>query len=860
MLPFWIISTGFSFELTEPNLRYPAATASLSPQPVASLPAVVEQYLTAGYTQLNEENYPAAIESFQTALFLTSAQTAPAIIGEIQSALGHAHLYQGEYAAAVEHLQVALDTLEAIDNPDVEILEITAETFAGLGYAYLDVEEYEDALPLLEKAIAHFTSLADASNTPSHTEYLLNLAGSLGFIHQELSHFGSALTYYRQALNEDTLTQLLPETQADLLTNVGILETEIGQYTQAEATLKQAAALNRELGSAVEEATVIAALGWTYERQEKFAEAIASYQSASTLFQQQGETARAARAINNLGMLQLKQANTTDAEATLVQAQNLIATIENPEDANREKAILLDSFGSLHQTKGDFEQAWLTYRQALTLSEQNNDTIGQIDSLLNLGKLMESQDQPNLAIFFYKRAIAHIETIRQDLQQLSTAIQKRYTLTVEDFYRNLADLLLQQERTEEALQIIELLKLQEVTAYLHSSQENTTPTLLTPAEVTLENTFHTISTDLSLAEFTALPEVTALSQPPADSSAEASTEPHFQAATIDSIKAALETQTTKTAALYPLILKDRLEIVLITANGNPIHITQPVTASELSHTIASLQNKLKTDTLLPSAEAQQLYSWLIRPLEATLTDQEITNIIYLPDSILRYIPIATLHDGEQWFAEKYQSHNITAASIDDLGRTNTNEPNILAGAFTDAIPAHSVQIGQQQYAYPGLPAARQEIDNLLKLRPGTTAFFDHDFTPGNTLSAAKNNQIVHLATHANFIPGQPEASFVLFGDGSTVNMRDIAQWELPNVDLVVFSACQTALSVEGDGKEILGLGYQVQKTGAGAAIASLWSVDDTATAALMNQFYIALNQGKTKAEALRFAQRELIHS
>ncbi|MEM6868992.1 MAG: CHAT domain-containing protein, partial [Cyanobacteria bacterium P01_C01_bin.121] len=46
----------------------------------------------------------------------------------------------------------------------------------------------------------------------------------------------------------------------------------------------------------------------------------------------------------------------------------------------------------------------------------------------------------------------------------------------------------------------------------------------------------------------------------------------------------------------------------------------------------------------------------------------------------------------------------------------------------------------------------------------------------------------------------------------------------------------------------------------GAAIASLWSVDDTATAALMNQFYIALNQGKTKAEALRFAQRELIHS
>ena len=91
-------------------------------------------------------------------------------------------------------------------------------------------------------------------------------------------------------------------------------------------------------------------------------------------------------------------------------------------------------------------------------------------------------------------------------------------------------------------------------------------------------------------------------------------------------------------------------------------------------------------------------------------------------------------------------------------------------------------------------------------------------------------------------------------------MREMGQWELPDVELVVFSACQTAVSAEADGKELLGLGFQVQQAGAGAAIASLWAVDDTATAALMTQFYTALSQGNTKAEALRIAQQQLIAS
>jgi CHAT domain-containing protein len=105
----------------------------------------------------------------------------------------------------------------------------------------------------------------------------------------------------------------------------------------------------------------------------------------------------------------------------------------------------------------------------------------------------------------------------------------------------------------------------------------------------------------------------------------------------------------------------------------------------------------------------------------------------------------------------------------------------------------------------------------------------------------------------------PYESFILFGSGERVTLPEIDEWKLSDVDLVVLSACQTAASGElGSGEEILGFGYQIQRTGAEAAIASLWSVDDGGTQVLMNALYTALNNRMSTAEALRQAQIALI--
>jgi CHAT domain-containing protein len=112
------------------------------------------------------------------------------------------------------------------------------------------------------------------------------------------------------------------------------------------------------------------------------------------------------------------------------------------------------------------------------------------------------------------------------------------------------------------------------------------------------------------------------------------------------------------------------------------------------------------------------------------------------------------------------------------------------------------------------------------------------------------------------VNGQPEDSFILLGDGDRITLREIETLNLPDVALVILSACQTGVGGQvGNGGEILGLGYQMQQAGVLATIASLWIVDDQGTQVLMHEFYQALLTGdETLIESLRQAQIQLIQN
>jgi CHAT domain-containing protein len=167
-----------------------------------------------------------------------------------------------------------------------------------------------------------------------------------------------------------------------------------------------------------------------------------------------------------------------------------------------------------------------------------------------------------------------------------------------------------------------------------------------------------------------------------------------------------------------------------------------------------------------------------------------------------------------------------------------------------------------------------ELDAIVKSSQSASGIFagkrllNAEFTSKTLRNNLSGYNILHIATHGEFVPVDANASFLLLGDGTKLIIKDIknAIDDLYQVHLVVLSACQTALGDKGeDGVEISGLSYYFLNGGAKAVIASLWSVNDDSTSQLMKRFYTNLAKGTAQApmskiEALRQAQLGLLRS
>jgi CHAT domain-containing protein len=167
-----------------------------------------------------------------------------------------------------------------------------------------------------------------------------------------------------------------------------------------------------------------------------------------------------------------------------------------------------------------------------------------------------------------------------------------------------------------------------------------------------------------------------------------------------------------------------------------------------------------------------------------------------------------------------------------------------------------------------LPFSRQEAETIIALAPRGTALLALGFEAKRetvTSEGLAAYRIVHLATHGIVNTRQPELSGVVLSlldrqgrkqDGF-LRLHEIVELQL-GAELVVLSACQTGLGRDLRGEGIVGLTRAFMRAGAPRVVASLWQVDDLATAELMKRFYRAMLGGQlTPAAALRSAQREL---
>ncbi|WP_199248981.1 CHAT domain-containing protein [[Phormidium] sp. ETS-05] len=308
----------------------------------------------------------------------------------------------------------------------------------------------------------------------------------------------------------------------------------------------------------------------------------------------------------------------------------------------------------------------------------------------------------------------------------------------------------------------------------------------------------------------------------------------------------------QSAIVYVNALPDQLELIVFTPEGQPIRKTVPdaprekllAVATEFRSLLTSASRRNSKSYLRP---AQQLYNWLIAPIEGELQAAGINTILLSMDAGLRSLPMAALHDGQQFLAEKYSTSLIPSVSLIDTNYRAIQNTRVLAmgaSTFNEQKP---------------LPAVPVELSTITKELWQGTVFMNEQFTRENLISQRQSYpyEIIHLATHGEFYPGGPDKSFIYMWGQEKLRLDQLRElkWNEPPVELLILSACRTAL---GDEQAEMGFAGLAVQAGVKSALASLWSVSDEGTLALMTEFYSHLQNAKIKSEALRQAQIAMI--
>ncbi|MFH7245085.1 MAG: tetratricopeptide repeat protein, partial [Spirulina sp.] len=756
-------------------------------------------------------------------------------------------------------------------------------TLNNIGAVYRNLGRYEQALGYYTDALAILQEVGDRAGEG----VTLN---NIGLVYRNLGQYEQALGYYTDAL---AIVQEVGDRAGEgvTLNNIGVVYNSLGQYEQALGYYTDALAIHQTVGDRAGEGTTLNNIGAVYRVLGQYEQALVYYTDALAIVQEVGDSAGEGANLNNIGEVYRVLGQ---YEQALVYYTDALAIHQTVGDRAGE-GVTLNNIGAVYENLGQYEQALGYFTDALTILQEVGDRSGECTTLNNIGLVLEALDEPELAIALFKQSVNVAENIRGDIRGLTAEQQQSFTETVASTYRRLADLLLQADRVLEAQRVLDLLQVQELDDYLQDVQRTTQteggvpqrPEELAALERFAANQDQIVALGRELRELEAIATANRTAEQTArirelrqlQQDARLAFEQFFTSPEIQAIVAQLRTTTgaanlelgelnalqdnlkalsQNTVALYPLILEDRLELVVVTANAPPVSRTVDVGREELNRAIAEFRSALGSPRRDAVAPAQQLYDWLIRPIEADLAQANAEVVLYAPDGQLRYIPLAALHDGESWLVQRLQVNNIVAASLTDL----SNQPfagglSVLAAAFTEG--RYDIPTSTRTLSFGGLTYAGREVENIARLVPGTDQRLNKAFDQSLVLDMNDFN-VVHLATHASFNPGPPSDSFILFGDGSHATLDQVRRWNFPNVDLVVLSACETAVGDVplGNGAEILGLGYLMKQAGADAAIASLWIVSDGGTQMLMDAFYANLSQGLSKTEALQQAQIALI--
>ena len=636
--------------------------------------------------------------------------------------------------------------------------------------------------------------------------------------------------------------------QARILAGLGAAAMGTGQLEEARRALTNALALAEPLHQPNLSALIHNNLGNLTLAQQKFDEALVSYGEAISLATDAKNLSLRARAHSNLAALEVRLDRPAQAKEQLDRAladlqslppshdhayalitiglafERILPQLPQSRDdlfnaayrAYQKAAEEADQVGSpraasyawgylgaLYQAEGRNEDALELTRRAVLAGQQAVAPEALYRWHWQAGRLLSRLVQPNEALEAYRRAVFALQSVRSELIAAAGPSPTSFRDSVGAVYFELADLLLQRAARlpdgtqsepflKEARDVVELFKVDE-----------------------LRNYFGNECVDSARSRI-----------------------------------ASLESVAITAAIVYPIALPDRLEILVSLSTGLQ-RFTVPVGRDQLTEevrTFRSFLEKRSTNEYLP--HAQQLYEWLIRPMEATMKAQAINTLVFVPDGALRTIPMAALHDGRQFVIQRYAVATTPGLTLTDPRPMKRQTVQALTAGLSEAVQGFS--------ALPNVAEEARMVHQLF----GGDLLMNKDFLVPAVETELKEKPIslVHIASHGQF-DSDPRKSFLLaYDEKLTMDRLDqfVSRMKYRNepLALLTLSACETAA---GDDRAALGLAGIAIKAGARSALATLWFISDEASSLLVMDFYRQWQDSSlSKAVALQRTQVKML--
>ena len=819
-----------------------------------------------------------ALEEARTQLSsaLSEAEADPSLdsnrAADVLDQLGWVEYQLGRYPDAERTLQRALSTYERMLGPyPIEVTKVLNE----LGAVYRERGDYDRAEGVLTQALANLDR-ADADDRAQRAAVYNNLAG----VAYDRNDYQRAIELYRRAAS--LFEELYGESRIEVaraVNNLGLLYYEVGEYEHAQSQLERALRLNTRLQGAQS-----AAVGDTLSNLAEVEAARGDQRSARSYFaraervlsQSLGRShPQVATVLLNWGITLADAGDEAGARPVLERAL-AIRTRASGADS-KPVAETLNALGPVWNALGERRKAAGAARRALAIAATVDEQELTWSTYRAYARVLANQGQLSDAAFYGKYAVNVLQAMRNDLALRGKQLPASVLLRRQSAYRELADVLISLGRLTDAQQVIAMLKEEEFFGFAGLAR-------VAPGSPVRAGFSADEGREADRLDAAVLALRTSAREDRAESDKESGERPaatryRRERATFEKVVRSVDdalAPTTRdrasstsphadthvdahTAALTYLLTADHVRLI-VQVGGAFETYSLAVAPTALNKMIVDFRQALQNPESDPLPAAQELYHALLQPAEARLAGAPVEALQLVLDGPLRYLPFGALHDGHRFLVERFRiglRTSLELARQPDVAR----EQERLAGFGA----ARAVE------GFPALPRVQNELDNIVRTDRGDSHGFirgvvalDQDFTSEQLRRTLEEGYpLVHIASHLVVRPGRLSESYLVLGDGSRLTLEQMKTGALSfrDVRLLTLSACSTAVGEsDATGAEFEGFGVLAGRLGAHQVLATLWSVADNNTAALMTSFYRLRQQGQSTVAALAQAQRTMLNA